>query len=108
MVRRSSPACKMGWLDAHIEVAPDGTQKVAPITGAWVETLTRSSTLAVRAVAPITGAWVETTTSSASLLMACVAPLTGAWVETSYTSAAQVCTQIDHAQNWLHAANAAS
>jgi len=76
----------MGWLDAHIEVAPDGTQKVAPITGAWV----------------------ETSTSSASLFMACVAPITGAWVETSYTSAAQVCTQIDHAQNWLHAANAAS
>ena len=34
--------------------------KVAPITGAWIETLPSFDESAAKKVAPITGAWIET------------------------------------------------
>ena len=57
--------------------------RVAPFTGAWVETLQRFSKSTGQKVAPFTGAWVETSKAWWITSIAFVAPFTGAWVETA-------------------------
>ena len=58
------------------------TTKVAPITGAWIETKSAPNNAYLRVVAPITGAWIETSLSYGMVKVVCVAPITGAWIET--------------------------
>ena len=76
--------------------------KVAPLTGAWIETNTLLSPAVPSVVAPLTGAWIETSLRTASVYGMLshpsrvrglkliikvknipndqVAPLTGAWI----------------------------
>mgnify|MGYP001863132108 FL=1 len=55
---------------------------VAPLAGAWIETILRRLTDDRDVVAPLAGAWIETWLFY--LLDSCcfVAPLAGAWIET--------------------------
>ena len=57
---------------------------VAPLAGAWIETVTAILPLTPSEVAPLAGAWIETTALYRlyhyALLQ--VAPLAGAWIET--------------------------
>ena len=92
-------------------------QKVAPYTGAWIETHSNGNGKRKGNVAPYTGAWIETVavmptaTSERShpirvrglkrfgcILVApciCVAPYTGAWIET-------LSILIRYALQWSH------
>ena len=54
---------------------------VAPLAGAWIETLACLMYPSRLYVAPLAGAWIETLASDA-FLDARVAPLAGAWIET--------------------------
>ena len=56
--------------------------KVAPRTGAWIETDQRLAFFCKEIVAPRTGAWIETVKSSTGRTPVRVAPRTGAWIET--------------------------
>ena len=56
--------------------------KVAPYTGAWIETLNGMYITRTAEVAPYTGAWIETKNCSRTRPMRPVAPYTGAWIET--------------------------
>ncbi len=58
-------------------------QRVAPLAGAWIETITGACSPTFLAVAPLAGAWIETFWLSISPLSPQVAPLAGAWIETS-------------------------
>ena len=51
--------------------------RVAPFTGAWIETACAPSATRRRGVAPFTGAWIETTTASTTLGLATGRPLHG-------------------------------
>ena len=54
---------------------------VAPLMGAWIEILMKSSNSGVNKVAPLMGAWIEMPLSLVSDLAGAVAPLMGAWIE---------------------------
>ncbi len=56
--------------------------KVAPFTGAWIETMSLHCPSRIQTVAPFTGAWIETKISAGHLDNIAVAPFTGAWIET--------------------------
>ena len=56
--------------------------KVAPLTGAWIETFQVPQRGQIDFVAPLTGAWIETRYKLQEKLPEMVAPLTGAWIET--------------------------
>ena len=56
--------------------------KVAPFTGAWIETIPARRRVRLCAVAPFTGAWIETATAARRRACSTVAPFTGAWIET--------------------------
>ena len=56
--------------------------KVAPFTGAWIETNIPLEQLNLNSVAPFTGAWIETRTNKFKTYEVEVAPFTGAWIET--------------------------
>ena len=57
-------------------------RRVAPLAGAWIETLAlRMGRRCVR-VAPLAGAWIETLKRWLSDRAHGVAPLAGAWIET--------------------------
>ena len=62
---------------------------VAPLTGAWIETLDHFVVFNFIVVAPLTGAWIETYNYTRGHFALSVAPLTGAWIETH----TQVCRQ---------------
>ena len=55
---------------------------VAPLTGAWIETVDAPLEGGSRGVAPLTGAWIETLLPVPAACPYHVAPLTGAWIET--------------------------
>ena len=57
-------------------------EKVAPHTGAWIETMPIIALQASIIVAPHTGAWIETKYDVATSVVTAVAPHTGAWIET--------------------------
>ena len=59
------------------------SRKVAPHTGAWIETLNNPTSAECPIVAPHTGAWIETLEQRFNALDEKVAPHTGAWIETS-------------------------
>ena len=60
----------------------DAIALVAPLTGAWIETLSPTRAKWKKAVAPLTGAWIETQRKAPATQSDSVAPLTGAWIET--------------------------
>jgi len=55
---------------------------VAPLAGAWIETVLRARVSDNPAVAPLAGAWIETHTGCTMSPTNSVAPLAGAWIET--------------------------
>ena len=61
----------------------DGSNHVAPRTGAWIETYTLVGDGCIFDVAPRTGAWIETCLVEAIYHKSSVAPRTGAWIETN-------------------------
>ena len=65
----------------HVAVGV-GQPFVAPLVGAWIETLDDLATRICGFVAPLVGAWIETLLAYAVLDVANVAPLVGAWIET--------------------------
>ena len=89
-----------------LSVYPDPSALVAPLTGAWIETMLPRTSDALLLVAPLTGAWIETfmrgwrpklphpsrpsrargsklPTPLGCPMRSRVAPLTGAWIETT-------------------------
>ena len=56
--------------------------RVAPRTGAWIETVHLTYFARERLVAPRTGAWIETDNCTVTPKCKRVAPRTGAWIET--------------------------
>ena len=55
---------------------------VAPLVGAWIETVKLTCEQIRTQVAPLVGAWIETQTHQQDLQNEQVAPLVGAWIET--------------------------
>ena len=55
---------------------------VAPLVGAWIETLIALPHSALLLVAPLVGAWIETIPFQLRDCRLHVAPLVGAWIET--------------------------
>ncbi len=56
--------------------------RVAPRTGAWIETIKSYGPVVQMEVAPRTGAWIETRVFTVGYWKTPVAPRTGAWIET--------------------------
>ena len=67
-------------------VATGAIRKVAPFTGAWIETPVALISLPNGFVAPFTGAWIETRPCRWRRHRDRVAPFTGAWIETPRNS----------------------
>ena len=63
---------------------PSRNQEVAPLVGAWIETIGMQEAQFGTMVAPLVGAWIETLFRIPRLLPSPVAPLVGAWIETDY------------------------
>ena len=71
------------WIETRTRVLGAGIWAVAPHTGAWIETLRFMDMVRPESVAPHTGAWIETFKETFLALEDRVAPHTGAWIETS-------------------------
>ena len=59
---------------------------VAPLVGAWIETIGLYSACSAFHVAPLVGAWIETICKQEGYQVNIVAPLVGAWIETGRDS----------------------
>ena len=70
------------WIETLIPTESRWWCIVAPLTGAWIETSYDAQRRAALSVAPLTGAWIETTIVEKVAMLEQVAPLTGAWIET--------------------------
>jgi len=71
-----------------VALLPIMRRRVAPRTGAWIETAASAYVIdALRPVAPRTGAWIETQAGRIPICPGFVAPRTGAWIETWKTKA---------------------
>ena len=57
---------------------------VAPLVGAWIETICGFTCCIKMDVAPLVGAWIETNMQRNAFLNLNVAPLVGAWIETNF------------------------
>ena len=55
--------------------------KVAPLVGAWIESVRYSNYSCSVAVAPLVGAWIERDYEVYACKACTVAPLVGAWIE---------------------------
>ena len=72
----------------HLRVTGDSmSPKVAPLAGAWIETVQWNHMVTLVKVAPLAGAWIETLRRPKTNQVFVVAPLAGAWIETSLGSA---------------------
>ena len=60
--------------------------RVAPLVGAWIETLDLEVISTDPLVAPLVGAWIETDVLTPITGEVRVAPLVGAWIETALKS----------------------
>ena len=81
----SSPVAPLAgaWIETLTDTMLDVRAKVAPLAGAWIETSAEQSAQSNSvAVAPLAGAWIETRESDQSHHSERVAPLAGAWIET--------------------------
>ena len=54
---------------------------VAPLVGAWIESINDKSLCILMYVAPLVGAWIERKVEANILNKYIVAPLVGAWIE---------------------------
>ena len=61
-------------------------RKVAPLVGAWIETVIGRKMSDWVRVAPLVGAWIETQSEYDTKIEELVAPLVGAWIETRETT----------------------
>ena len=86
--QRSLPSRERGLKQAHRPLDVPA-QRVAPFTGAWIETIALGYMDAIANVAPFTGAWIETGDDVLIILPDWVAPFTGAWIETCPSPGAQ-------------------
>ena len=82
LVMMSRPSRARG-LKPRPETACHNQKMVAPLAGAWIETMSAFDVPVKMPVAPLAGAWIETSMGA----RACkngfgVAPLAGAWIET--------------------------
>ena len=59
-----------------VAVAP-----VAPLVGAWIESLEKKKRQRKIQVAPLVGAWIESINNKLMETLELVAPLVGAWIE---------------------------
>ena len=66
----------------HRDIQPFAEYAVAPLVGAWIETLNSEQSSLLYHVAPLVGAWIETHSGCKDMLFSPVAPLVGAWIET--------------------------
>ena len=57
---------------------------VAPLAGAWIETMNNGIYTVTEGVAPLAGAWIETFIPYLDSKTKEVAPLAGAWIETRH------------------------
>ena len=73
---RALPALYLGLITCY-------GRRVAPHTGAWIETDWKTHLFYSLYVAPHTGAWIETQSLQLFRHRFPVAPHTGAWIETS-------------------------
>ena len=80
----SRPARARGLKHHHLGVRATAA-RVAPRTGAWIETFFPFFHARRPAVAPRTGAWIETRDIPSFYPVIYVAPRTGAWIETRET-----------------------
>ena len=73
------------WIETPINGIICHIYTVAPLVGAWIETLHKLYiTTKDFFVAPLVGAWIETQYVHLRYLQILVAPLVGAWIETFY------------------------
>ena len=70
------------WIETVTSSSSGNRSNVAPRTGAWIETRLFPTTGRAIPVAPRTGAWIETPGSQDKGAWYLVAPRTGAWIET--------------------------
>jgi hypothetical protein len=70
--------------------------KVAPYTGAWIETISDTCLIKKQIVAPYTGAWIETMWMGCPSIDITVAPYTGAWIETLHLHGCEVSDGMSH------------
>ena len=61
------------------------SRNVAPLVGAWIETVALRTENTEDNVAPLVGAWIETRYVQTRSEQMEVAPLVGAWIETDAT-----------------------
>ena len=89
--RRRVAPCTGAWIETMNSQRRLNPSDVAPCTGAWIETLLSIPDMPDHAqVAPCTGAWIETNPASAALAPRRVAPCTGAWIETVTSRASRL------------------
>ena len=67
-----------------MSISTEHGERVAPFTGAWIETARCAQNQPPPSVAPFTGAWIETGNVAINRGAVVVAPFTGAWIETSH------------------------
>ncbi len=70
------------WIETVLRTQRNGQTEVAPLVGAWIETPLKNSSAQQLRVAPLVGAWIETSTKLEKSMKWTVAPLVGAWIET--------------------------
>ncbi len=76
--RRSPPSRGRGLKPVRVAARKAArSQRVAPFTGAWIETCSADGTHEILIVAPFTGAWIETRPTSPRLRCWCRRPLHG-------------------------------
>ena len=83
-IETGSHLIRVRGLKRIIGLVPLTALRVAPYTGAWIETLEVSLLLIISGVAPYTGAWIETFVRAGETPVNRVAPYTGAWIETLF------------------------
>ena len=81
-VSRSRPSRARG-LKLRRQPEAGVSVEVAPLAGAWIETINGKRTVTPEIVAPLAGAWIETKWHRDGHAGNGVAPLAGAWIETS-------------------------
>jgi len=70
------------WIETIMTGCPPLPYNVAPLAGAWIETGRLPKITSSSFVAPLAGAWIETLMYRVLLYPYSVAPLAGAWIET--------------------------
>ena len=70
------------WIETIADMYESDEKNVAPLAGAWIETCKQQPQFHHQWVAPLAGAWIETQIENIEQVTRGVAPLAGAWIET--------------------------